>query len=114
VGAAGDKAGRIFKQVGAAVAYAAFFGAGHGVAADEIAFGVAGDFIAAGYNVAFGAADVGDGGAGLDGLDDRGQNLSHVADGGAEDDEVGILKPVGHVSGASGDGFLAEGFLKAG
>ncbi len=93
-GAGGDEANGVVKQIRPGGGQAAFFGAGHGVAADEFDAGVAKEGFQFEGDGAFDAADIGDDGAGLQMEAHLGGDLAHLGQGSAEDDEIGALHGV--------------------
>lgn len=103
-----DGADGVVEEILAGVGDAGFFGAGHGMTADEVAFGGGEDGFERIDDGDLDAADVGDDGAGLEMRGDVACEIGHLADGGAEDDEVGVGDAGGEVGGGAMDG--AEGF----
>jgi hypothetical protein len=108
-----DEAGAALEEFGVGVFEAGFFGAGHGVGADE------GDFFrergaSVAANEGLGGADIGDESAGTQARRDLGEERDDGVNGSAGDDEVGFgdgVTGVGKDGVAPGLGFALEAGL---
>ena len=110
-----DGADGVVEEILAGVGDAGFFGTGHGMTADEVAFGGGEDGFERIDDRDLDATDIGDDGAGLEMGGDMTGEIRHLADGSAEDDEVGVGDAGGEVGrgpvdGSEGLGFEGSGF----
>lgn len=89
LGKRGDETGAVVEEIGRAVFPTGFFGAGHGMGADEVSAAGEGGVAETG-DFAFDAADVGDDGAGREVRGDLAGEIDDAIDGGGDDDEGGV------------------------